>query len=86
MTDFSPVRNKPTRARYVILILLFFTTAINYIDRASVSIAAPSIQTSLNISPVLLGVVFSAFSWTYTAMQIPGGLILDKFGSKRTYG
>jgi ACS family D-galactonate transporter-like MFS transporter len=50
LTDFSPVRNKPTRARYVILILLFFITAINYIDRASVSIAAPSIQTSLNIS------------------------------------
>ncbi|CDG24602.1 MULTISPECIES: MFS transporter [Bacillus amyloliquefaciens group] len=83
---FSPVRNKPTRARYVILVLLFFITAINYIDRASVSIVGPSIQHSLNISPALLGIVFSAFSWTYTGMQIPGGLILDKFGSKRTYG
>lgn len=83
---FSPVRNKPTRARYVILVLLFFITAINYIDRASVSIVGPSIQHSLNLSPALLGIVFSAFSWTYTGMQIPGGLILDKFGSKRTYG
>ncbi|WP_412094134.1 MFS transporter [Bacillus atrophaeus] len=84
--NLSQVCHKPTRARYVILVLLFFITAINYIDRASISIVAPSIQASLNLSPALLGVIFSAFSWTYTAMQIPGGLILDKFGSKVTYG
>ncbi|MCK1974219.1 MFS transporter [Bacillus safensis] len=84
--ELQPAYVKPTKARFGILILLFFITAINYIDRASVSIVAPAIQSSLQLNPALLGLIFSAFSWTYTAMQIPGGFILDKFGSKVTYG
>ncbi|MGM0876708.1 MAG: MFS transporter [Bacillota bacterium] len=84
--EITTQNRKPTRYRYTILILLFFITAINYIDRASISIVAPAIQSSLDLSPALLGIIFSAFSWTYTAMQIPGGWILDRFGSKLTYG
>ncbi|MBU8878703.1 MFS transporter [Bacillus sp. FJAT-29790] len=77
---------KPTRVRYTILFLLFIITAINYMDRASISIVAPAIQSYFDLSPALLGLIFSAFSWTYAAMQIPGGLIVDKFGSRLTYG
>ena len=80
--ELRPAYTKPTKARFGILILLFFITAINYIDRASVSIVAPAIQSSLQLNPALLGLIFSAFSWTYTAMQIPGGFILDKFGQR----
>jgi ACS family D-galactonate transporter-like MFS transporter len=39
----------------------------------------------LGIDAATMGLVFSAFSWTYAAAQIPGGIFLDRFGSKRTY-
>ena len=39
----------------------------------------------LGLTPALLGVIFSAFSWTYTASQIPGGVLRDRIGTKWTY-
>jgi ACS family D-galactonate transporter-like MFS transporter len=39
----------------------------------------------LGIDAAVMGLVFSAFSWTYAAAQIPGGIFLDRFGSKLTY-
>ena len=48
-------------------------------------IAAPALTQELGISAALMGIVFSAFSWSYTAMQIPGGVLLDKFGSRIIY-
>jgi ACS family glucarate transporter-like MFS transporter len=74
-----------TRVRYTILCLLFFTTTINYADRASLSIAGSALQSELAINAVMLGYVFSAFGWAYVAAQIPGGWLLDRFGSRRVY-
>jgi ACS family D-galactonate transporter-like MFS transporter len=58
---------KPTNRRFRIMDLLFVTIVINYLDRSNVSIAAPSLTTEFHLSPVQLGLVLSAFSWTYTA-------------------
>jgi ACS family D-galactonate transporter-like MFS transporter len=67
-----------SRRRFVIMGLLFVTVVINYLDRSNLSIAAPSITTEFALTPVQLGVVFSAFGWTYTPMQIPGGWLVDR--------
>lgn len=75
----------PTRGRYYVLALIAAGTMINYLDRTLLSVAAPLVAKDLEISPVLMGVVFSAFSWTYAAAQIPGGALLDRFGSRVTY-
>jgi ACS family D-galactonate transporter-like MFS transporter len=58
---------------------------INYLDRTVLGIAAPSLTKELGFSAATMGIVFSAFSWTYAAMQIPGGIFLDRFGTKLTY-
>ncbi|RAG31461.1 MFS transporter, partial [Burkholderia multivorans] len=63
----------PSRKRLLILVLLFVTVVINYLDRSNLSIAAPELFRELNIDPVHAGLVFSAFGWTYALMQIPGG-------------
>jgi len=76
---------KKTRARFVILALISTGTMINYLDRTILGIAAPALTQELGISAALMGIVFSAFSWSYTAMQIPGGVLLDKFGSRIIY-
>jgi ACS family D-galactonate transporter-like MFS transporter len=74
-----------TRARFGILALLAVGTMINYLDRSVAGIAAPSMSHELGLNPALMGVIFSAFSWTYTASQIPGGVMLDRVGTRWTY-
>ncbi|MEO8163869.1 MAG: MFS transporter [Betaproteobacteria bacterium] len=74
-----------TRVRFFILSLLTIGTMINYLDRTVLGIAAPSLTKDLGIGAAMMGIVFSAFSWTYAAMQIPGGIFLDRFGTKLTY-
>ncbi|MGE7965515.1 MFS transporter [Pseudomonas sp. NPDC089918] len=76
---------RPTRVRYVILLLLFVVTTLNYADRATLSIVGSALQKDLNLTPVQMGLIFSAFAWAYVAGQIPGGWLLDRFGSKRVY-
>lgn len=76
---------KRTRTRFFVLGLLTVGTMINYLDRTVLGIAAPRLREDLAIDAATMGIVFSAFSWTYAAMQIPGGLFLDRFGSRVTY-
>ena len=76
---------KRTNVRYWIVVMLFIVTAFNYGDRATLSIAGASMSKDLGLDSVGMGYVFSAFSWAYVIGQIPGGWLLDKFGSKRVY-
>jgi ACS family glucarate transporter-like MFS transporter len=76
---------KATKVRWGILAMLFIITTINYADRATISIAGPEIKKVLDLSPVQMGFVFSAFAWSYVLAQLPGGWLLDRFGSKITY-
>lgn len=74
-----------SRRRMGILTLLAIGTMINYLDRTVLGIAAPSLTSELGIDAAVMGIVFSAFAWTYALAQIPGGLFLDRFGNKVTY-
>lgn len=74
-----------SRVRWLILAVLFAVTTINYADRATIAIAGPELKKLLGLSPVQMGFVFSAFAWSYVLAQLPGGWLLDRFGSKITY-
>lgn len=71
--------------RYLILFMLFAATTVNYADRASLSIVGPAMQSQLHIAPITLGYIFSAFGWAYVIAQLPGGWLLDRFGSRVVY-
>lgn len=77
--------NKQTHIRYLVLAILFIVTTINYADRATLSIAGAAIQDEFGIDSVSLGYIFSAFGWAYVLGQIPGGWLLDRFGSRNVY-
>ncbi|WP_143588850.1 MFS transporter [Terribacillus halophilus] len=77
---------KKTRVRWFIVFMLFLVTSVNYADRATISIAGDAIQQDLGLSAVDMGYVFSAFGWAYVIGQLPGGMLLDKFGSKLVIG
>jgi ACS family D-galactonate transporter-like MFS transporter len=76
---------KASRVRFGILALLTLGTMINYLDRTVISVAAPAMSKDLALEPAVMGLVFSAFSWTYAAAQIPGGVFLDRVGVRLTY-
>ncbi|WP_109075906.1 MULTISPECIES: MFS transporter [unclassified Azospirillum] len=77
---------KRTNVRYLILAMLFLVTVVNYADRATLSITGPVISKELGISATEMGFIFSAFGWAYVLGQLPGGWLLDRFGSKIVYG
>ncbi len=83
--DLSAVQAKPTRRRYITLLMIFITVVICYVDRANLAVASAHIQEEFGITKAEMGYVFSAFAWLYTLCQIPGGWFLDRVGSRMTY-
>lgn len=73
------------KTRWMVIAVLFAVTMINYADRATLSLAAPLMTQELGIDPLELGIVFSAFGWSYVLAQLPGGWLLDRFGVKKVY-
>lgn len=66
--------------------MVFLVTVFNYVvSRHAVDCRAQHAQ-DLGFDAITMGIAFSAFGWAYTAMQIPGGIILDRFGSRLVYG
>ncbi|HMG92904.1 MAG TPA: MFS transporter [Chryseolinea sp.] len=74
-----------TKVRYWMLALVFVNVVINYLDRTNLAVAAPELSKELELSNEQLGYVFSAFGWSYAALQIPGGLLADKYGPRFLY-
>ncbi|MGH3642227.1 MAG: MFS transporter [Mycobacterium sp.] len=74
-----------TKARVLIAVMLFVTVVINYVDRANLSIAMPAIASELDISKAQQGLLLSAFGWTYAALQIPGGWLIDRVPPRILY-
>jgi ACS family D-galactonate transporter-like MFS transporter len=68
------------KIRWLIIWMCFLANAISYIDRANLAIAAPSIRLELGIDAAQMGLVLSAFFWTYALMQLPAGWFIDKVG------
>jgi ACS family D-galactonate transporter-like MFS transporter len=68
-----------TRIRWQIFGILFGMIAINYIDRATISVAMPLISKEFAIPPDMQGLLLSSFFWSYAAGQIPGGALADRF-------
>ena len=77
--------DRKTNVRWLIVALLFLVTSVNYADRATVSLAGPVISKQLGLNAAQMGFIFSAFGWAYVLAQLPGGWLLDRFGSKIVY-
>lgn len=69
------------RRRRVVYALLFLLTAVSYVDRTTLSIAAPAIAADFHASSIEMGYLFSSFLWTYVLCLIPAGLLVDRLGS-----
>ena len=79
VTSFCP------SARWGIVCLLLLSVCINYIDRGSLSVAAPILSGEFSLSPRKLGYLLSAFFWSYTAFQLVVGWLVDRHDVKWVY-
>ena len=65
------------------LILLALAVLINYVDRGNLALAAPLLKVEWGTSTSQLGLLLSAFFWTYTALQFVMGLFVERLGASR---
>ena len=82
MSD-TPAAAGPSKGRWYILLLISVMYLITYLDRVNISTAAPEIIKEFGFDKVTMGVIFSAFLWSYALFQVPGGWLSDKFGARR---
>lgn len=66
----------------LVLILLVVSVAINYLDRGVLSVSAPILQRELTLSPTEMGLLFSAFFWSYAVFQLVAGWLVDRYEVK----
>jgi ACS family D-galactonate transporter-like MFS transporter len=71
------------RRRWRIAFLLSFGVLVNFFDRVNLSVSQDALHASFGLSMIAFGFLSSAYSWTYAAMQIPAGILLDRWGVRR---
>ncbi len=74
---------RPTHTRYWVIVFACVLAVITYIDRVSISAAAPAMRHDLGLSEVQMGWAFSAFIFSYALCEIPGGLLGDLIGPRK---
>jgi len=83
--DIGSLVQISNRRRWGVVALLFAASMINYMDRATLSYALPSMSDDLGLDPLQKGYLVSAFFWSYAYMQIPIGWVADRTNLKWVY-
>ncbi|MDV7219197.1 MFS transporter [Streptomyces prunicolor] len=78
-------RRTSIRIRWVLVALLVIGGVVNYLDRATLSVANTTIVGEFGLNATEMGVLLAAFSWPYAIANLPAGYLVDRFGPKRMY-
>src|ERR1700722_19303983 len=79
-SEDKPASAEIPRRRWLIAFLLAFGVLVNYFDRVNLSVAKQGLVHDFGIDNVGFGYLLSAYNWTYAALQLPMGVLLDRFG------
>src|SRR5882672_4971541 len=79
----SPKASSLPRRRWGIALLLGFGVLVNYFDRVNLSVSRDALHATFGVSTVMFGYLLSAYNWTYAVLQLPSGLLLDRYGVRR---
>ncbi|MFG2631148.1 MFS transporter [Streptomyces sp. NPDC048473] len=80
-TDLS----KAIRIRWVLVALLVIGGVVNYLDRATLSVANTTISNEFGLNSTEMGLLLAAFAWPYAIANLPAGYLVDRFGPKQMY-
>src|ERR1700693_966788 len=78
----QPTPPRIRRSQTVALSLLMISGVINYLDRGTLAVANESIRADLGLSLGQMGILLSAFSWSYALCQLPVGALVDRVGPR----
>jgi len=84
--DHEQAPPKIRRAQIVALTLLMVSGIVNYLDRGTLAVANPLIRHDLGLSLGQMGLLLSAFSWSYALFQLPVGGLVDRIGPRKLLG
>ncbi|MES4902003.1 MULTISPECIES: MFS transporter [unclassified Streptomyces] len=76
---------KAIRIRWVLVALLVIGGVVNYLDRATLSVANTTISKEFGLNSTEMGLLLAAFAWPYAIANLPAGYLVDRFGAKRMY-
>lgn len=76
---------KRVNIRWLFVALLVLGGIVNYLDRATLSVANTTIAAEFSLNPIQMGLLLSAFAWPYAIANLPAGFLVDKFGPKRMF-
>src|SRR5437899_12719170 len=76
-------RRSSFQVRHVMVFVVCLMYFVAYVDRVNISVAGPLMRRDLGLTPIQLGLIFSAFAYPYGAMQIVGGWAAARFGPRR---
>lgn len=78
-------RRTSIRIRWVLVALLVIGGVVNYLDRATLSVANTTVAGEFGLNATEMGLLLAAFSWPYAIANLPAGYLVDRFGPKRMY-
>jgi sugar phosphate permease len=82
-TPTSAGESTSQQGRWPIALLLAFGVIVNFFDRINLAVSQEALHASFGLTLISFGYLSSAFSWSYAAMQVPAGLLLDRLGVRR---
>jgi MFS transporter, ACS family, D-galactonate transporter len=83
--DYAGLLPVSNSRRWMVIGLLFIASFINYLDRATISVALPFISLDLHLGPETKGLLLSSFFWSYALMQVPIGWCVDRTNLRWLY-
>src|SRR3989442_14879631 len=86
MSTPAAAQSKLTQSQTRLLLLLAISVCVNYIDRGTLSVAAPQLTSEMSLDPKQMGTLLSAFFWTYALFQIVAGWLVDRYDVRWVFG
>ena len=73
-----------TNYRWKVASLIFLVSFVAYMDRVNLSVATPVIMQEFGFTKIDMGLIQTCFFGGYALMQVPGGILADRFGLRKT--
>ena len=80
---YTPASARISKLRRNAIAILILSGIVNYLDRATLAVANPLIREDLGLNVAGMGLLLSAFLWSYAFSQLPAGAMVDRFGPRR---
>jgi MFS family permease len=80
---YAPASPRTRRLRRTAIVILILSGTVNYLDRATLAVANPLIREDLGLNVAGMGLLLSAFLWSYAFSQLPAGALVDRVGPRR---